>query len=121
MNTPKKKKQRILQAYRERGTKSAIGRIFGVSRNPLSQWLKKRGREAKPLADQVAPAEEGDVLELDEYWTYVRQRSNKRWLWGALCRRTRQIVAFVIGPLGEDLRAALGKNSIGVSRKIELQ
>jgi transposase-like protein len=36
-----KKKQRILQAYRERGTKSAIGRIFGVSRNPLSQWLKK--------------------------------------------------------------------------------
>ncbi len=29
--------------------------------------------------------------------TYVRRRSNKRWLWVALCRRTRQIVAFVIG------------------------
>ena len=90
------------------------------SQSPLPV-AQKKGREAKPLADQVAPAEEGDVLELDEYWTYVRQRSNKRWLWGALCRRTRQIVAFVIGPLGEDLRAALGKNSIGVSRKIELQ
>lgn len=27
----------------------------------------------------------------------VRQRSNKRWLWVALCRRTRQVVSFVIG------------------------
>ena len=27
----------------------------------------------------------------------VRKRSNKRWLWVALCRRTRQVVAFVIG------------------------
>lgn len=36
----------ILQAYRERGSKSAISRIFGVSRNTLSRWLKKR--DAKP-------------------------------------------------------------------------
>jgi IS1 family transposase len=58
---------------------------------------QKKGRRAEPLAEQVKPPEEGDVLELDECWTYVRQRSNKRWLWVALCRRTRQIVAFVIG------------------------
>ena len=38
-------KQRILQAYRERGSKSAISRIFGVSRNTLSRWFKKRGTE----------------------------------------------------------------------------
>jgi transposase-like protein len=43
-------KQRILQAYRERGSKSAISRIFGVSRNTLSRWLTKRQlkREAEP-------------------------------------------------------------------------
>ena len=58
---------------------------------------QKKGRRTDPLADQVEPPEEGDVLELDECWTYVRQRSNKRWLWVALCRRTRQVVAFVIG------------------------
>lgn len=58
---------------------------------------QKKGREAEPVADQVEPPEEDDVLELDECWTYVRRRSNKRWLWVALCRRTRQIVAFVIG------------------------
>lgn len=37
------------------------------------------------------------MLELDELWSFVRFRKNKRWIWIVLCRRTRQIVAFVIG------------------------
>lgn len=37
-----KEKARILRAYRERGSMRAVERIFGVSRNTLSQWLKKR-------------------------------------------------------------------------------
>lgn len=35
-------KQRMLRAYRERGSMRAIERIFGVSRGTLSRWLKKR-------------------------------------------------------------------------------
>ena len=48
-------KQRILQAYRERGSKSAISRIFGVSRNTLSRWFKK-GTPSRPVsrADRTA-------------------------------------------------------------------
>ena len=49
------------------------------------------------MKQQVEEAEEGDVLELDECWSFVQRKSNKKWLWVALCRRTRQIVAFVIG------------------------
>jgi len=45
------------------------------------------------VADGLRPAEESDVLELDECWTCAWKRSNKRWLWVALCRRTRQVVA----------------------------
>lgn len=37
------------------------------------------------------------MLELDEVWSFVYCSANKRWLWTALCRRTRQIVAFVSG------------------------
>jgi IS1 family transposase len=40
-------------------------------------------------------------LELDELWSFVRRRSNKRWVWLALCRRTRQVVAYAIGKRGE--------------------
>jgi len=30
-------------------------------------------------------------------WSFVGTRKQKRWLWTALCRRTRQIVAFALG------------------------
>jgi len=32
-----------------------------------------------------------------EVWSFVVKKVQKRWLWTAMCRRTRQIVAFVIG------------------------
>ncbi len=48
----------------------------------------------------VAPAEP-EVLELDELWSFVRTKKNKRWVWLALCRRTRQVVAYAIGDRSE--------------------
>jgi transposase-like protein len=35
-------KKRILRAYMERPSMRGIGRIFGVSRQTLTGWLKKR-------------------------------------------------------------------------------
>lgn len=58
---------------------------------------RKKGREQPDLSDTVRPARPGDVLELDEAWSFVGRKTEKRWLWTAMCRRTRQIVAFVIG------------------------
>jgi len=52
------------------------------------------------LYETLLPFEEGDELELDEVWTFVLKRKNKVWLWLALCRRTRQIVAFALGCRG---------------------
>lgn len=63
------------------------------------------------VGQALLAAEAGDVLELDEVWTFVRRRVDQRWLgyrlrrYGAshsalctaLCRRTRQIVAWVSG------------------------
>jgi insertion element IS1 protein InsB len=40
---------------------------------------------------------EAMALELDELWSFVLKRANKRWIWIALCRATRQVVAYVIG------------------------
>lgn len=37
------------------------------------------------------------MLELDELWSFVARRQNKRWVWLALCRRTRQVVAYAVG------------------------
>jgi insertion element IS1 protein InsB len=37
------------------------------------------------------------ALELDELWSFVLKKARKRWVWLALCRATRQVVAYVIG------------------------
>ena len=59
------------------------------------------------MADGLAKAQPGDVLELGEVFGYVHKRRNKVWTWTALCRRTRQIVTYVNG----DLPGALGQDT----------
>lgn len=48
-----------------------------------------------------APPSEDLVLELDELWSFVGKKADKRWVWIALVRHTRQVVAYVIGGRGE--------------------
>jgi len=38
---------------------------------------------------------------LDELWSFVRCRKNKQWVWLALCRRTRQVLAYAVGDRSE--------------------
>jgi hypothetical protein len=44
---------------------------------------------------------EAPVLELDELWSFVLKKTNKAWIWIALCRKTRQVVAYAIGDRSE--------------------
>jgi IS1 family transposase len=53
------------------------------------------------LEETLLPAQNDDVLELDEMWSFVLKKVNKCWLWIAICRRTRQVVAFVLGDRSE--------------------
>lgn len=52
---------------------------------------------AETLAAPDPSEEAAVVLELDELWSFVLKRANKRWIWIALCRATRQVVAYVVG------------------------
>ncbi len=49
------------------------------------------------MSDTLLPAEKGDVLELDELWSFVGSKANACWVWIALCRQTRQVVAYFVG------------------------
>jgi insertion element IS1 protein InsB len=44
---------------------------------------------------------EATILELDELWSFVLKKTNKAWIWMALCRKTRQVVAYAIGDRSE--------------------
>ena len=53
------------------------------------------------LAETLVLPNESPILELDELWSFVLKKANKRWIWIALCRQTRQVVAFAIGSRSE--------------------
>jgi insertion element IS1 protein InsB len=63
-----------------------------------------------PLEQTLAPSiQDEEVLELDELWSFVLKRHNKRWIWLALCRRNRQVVAYAIGDRSERTCRSLWK------------
>jgi insertion element IS1 protein InsB len=95
-------KTEVLQAYRERVSLRGVERIFGVSRQTVMKWVITETEQLPDLQETLLSARADDVLELDEAWSFVGKRQEKRWLWTALCRRTRQIVAFVIGDRSEE-------------------
>ena len=99
-HTPERKEE-ILRAYQERPSRRGISHIFGVARQTLTSWLKEKAKTLPEVADTLAPVRRGDVLELDELWSFVYSKANQRWVWIALCRRTRQSVAFFIGDRSE--------------------
>lgn len=42
------------------------------------------------------------AMELDELWSFVLKKVNKVWIWIALSRKTRQVVAYAVGDRSED-------------------
>jgi insertion element IS1 protein InsB len=66
----------------------------------------------------LLPAQPDDVLKLDEAWSFVANKQEKRWLWTAICRRIRQIVAFVIGDYSEDTCRQLWQRIVETNQSV---
>jgi len=93
----RQQKETILKASQERISLRGLQRVFGVHRHSVLRWIKAPVQQLPLLVETLLPVQVGDVLELDELWSFVGNKTHKRWLWLALCRRTRQVVAFHIG------------------------
>jgi insertion element IS1 protein InsB len=44
---------------------------------------------------------EATVLELNELWSFVLKKTYQAWIWIALCRKMRQVVAYAVGDRSE--------------------
>jgi insertion element IS1 protein InsB len=51
---------------------------------------------------RLPPYDVQPTLELDEVWSFVQAKVNKKWVWLAYCRETQQIVGRAIGDRGEE-------------------
>ena len=94
-------RQEVLKASQERLSLRGIERVFKVCRQTVVKWIQQHVRDLPVLSDTLILYEVGDVLEIDELWSFVESKEHKRWIWVALCRRTRQIVAYYIGKRDE--------------------
>jgi hypothetical protein len=71
---------------------------FVTAGDRLDHWPEPQHHYQDPqkkffqlIADTIAPSIEGPILELDELWSYVAQKTQKVWIWLALERQTRKI------------------------------
>jgi IS1 family transposase len=91
----------VRRAVLERISLRGIERLFGVSRRTVRRWLPGWVEPLPALATTLLPAQVDDGLELDELWSFVGAKTHQRWVWLALCRRTRQVVACWVGDRSE--------------------
>ena len=67
-----------------------------------------------PLSETLVKPDENNpedtILELDELWSFVLKKDNKKWIWIALCRKTRQLVAYAVGDRSAKTCLILCKN-----------
>ena len=63
--------------------------------------LAKKARQASPALPHLRPKKtqrkRWETLELDEMWTFVGRKRRKVWLWLAVERASRRVVAWVLG------------------------
>lgn len=62
---------------------------------------KKGAAEVRQTATVCLTPPEELVVEMDELWTFVGKKEQARWLWLALERRTRRVLAWVLGDRSE--------------------
>jgi IS1 family transposase/transposase-like protein len=94
-------REQVKRAVLERISWRGIERLWGISRHTLATWMESWVEQLPPLEATLVEAQLEDILELDEAWSFVLRKANQRWVWVALCRRTRQIVAYFIGDRSE--------------------
>lgn len=87
----------LIKAAFERCSLRGLERIFKVARQTAARWIETVCQALPPFRESIKLARPDDVLELDEAWSFVYCKAQKRWLWTVMCRRTRQIIAYVIG------------------------
>jgi insertion element IS1 protein InsB len=76
-----------------------------VSRNTVIVWIKKAAKRPSLSETLIVPDasdEDAILLELDELWSFVAKKTHQAWIWIALCRKTRQVVAYAMGDRSEE-------------------
>ena len=99
-----------------------ICRAVGVSIRWLIDFMVKRFEAAPKHLNAQLPGRPGDVIirrfeaEVDEMYSFVK-KANEQWIWLAMDRATRQIIAFHVGDRSRQSAEQLWANLPAVYRE----
>lgn len=83
-------------------------RVLGINKTTVISTLKKKGSglvQVNPNIRKIGISSDRNIhlglvcqeAEIDEQWSYVREKSNQRWLWHAIDHATNTVLAYVFG------------------------
>lgn len=104
------KQELIKSLLLERISLRGICRVLKVSLSWLLNFIEElylSNPDDLNFACPISAEIEIFCVEADELWSYVGAKENKRWVWLALERRTRQIIALHIGDRSQQSAQAL--------------
>jgi len=91
--------------------KNVDSSVYHAHPNATFASTEKKVAQLPPLSETVippdAPDPEAPILELDDLWSFVGKKTNQVWIWIALCRKSRQVVAYAIGDRSQSTCRAL--------------
>lgn len=104
-------KRRVELMLAERVSLEAICRIMEIKQHQLYNYMDKLYEDIPhDLCCSIAEEAHIDLVkvncEVDEMWGFVAHKANKQWLWLALDRNSRQVVALFVGD--RSAKGALG-------------
>ena len=88
----------------------AIGRFLDVSNVSVLNWVRAAGKKAEDVAINTDETLEVEIMELDEMWHYCKKKKRKIWLWLAICRFSKKIIAYQTGSRGVKIARKLWAN-----------
>lgn len=92
----------VRRSFLERMSLCGVSRVFLISYYQVYKELNLCFLLLPNFKSQVVENKDfTDVIEFDELCGFCGKKKSKQWLWAALSRNTRQIVAYVIGDRSE--------------------
>jgi len=89
----------LVRSFLERLSLCGVSRIFAISYYQVYYELNLTCLVLPNFKTQIAACQGNEeIVEFDEL---CGRKANKQWMWAALCKRTRQIVGYVIGDRSE--------------------
>ena len=101
---PQEKRDIIDKLLLEKISLRGIARSVGVSLSWLQRYVNEKYRQEEWKVEDTGDPEDGVdvfILEADELWSFVNSKENKQWIWLVMNRKTRQILACIVGNRSE--------------------